>query len=203
MDGEQLVDAAVVKSALDAVPVPVFIADFDVRILFVNRAGRALAGGDGVLDLRRAGEVLGCLRATETEAGCGNAPGCRRCVVRNSVSKAVFNGAVHRVRAFLEVARGGKTEERYFLVSAAPFEHEGRRLAILTLEDISEIVELRSMIPVCAGCGKIRDEENHWKKVEHYFHERLDVDFSHGFCESCVDRLYPEVGKKLRDAGSH
>ncbi len=57
-------------------------------------------------------------------------------------------------------------------------------------------------LKVCAGCGKIRDEEDHWKAVEQYFRERLDVDFSHGFCESCVG-LYPEVSERLRNGDSH
>ena len=84
-------------------------------------------------------------------------------------------------------------EDRYFLVSAAPMPHESRPRAILTLEDVTEVVRLRSLLPICAGCRKIRDGENYWRTVEEYFKESLDIDFSHGLCEACAERLYPDV----------
>jgi hypothetical protein len=140
LEGQALADCAGVKSALDAVPLPVFIADFDVRLLFANRAGRLLVGDAAAIELRRAGDVVGCVHASETPDGCGGSPSCRRCVLRNAVSRAIFQGAVHRVRAHLEVFRDGAKQERYFLVSASPFEHEGRKLAVLALEDTSKIV---------------------------------------------------------------
>lgn len=42
---------------------------------------------------------------------------------------------------------------------------------------------------ICAGCKKIPDQEGNWIPVEHYFHEQLAIDFSHGLCPACL-RIY-------------
>jgi len=179
----------------DAYPSPTLLVDGDVRVLHANRAARDeldLAAGGEPLRMR-SGELLQCLNTSAHPEGCGHADACRRCVVRGSVSRALSSGAVRRARAFMQLSRGGRVDEVHYLVSAAPIAHEGRALAILTLEDVSEIVHLRSLLPICAGCRKIRDGDNYWRTVEEYFKQSLDIDFSHGFCEACVERLYPEV----------
>ncbi len=135
-DAGPLADAALLKAVLDAIPLPTFLVDFDARVLLVNAAGRTLVADGDVLELRRAGEALGCLHAPLESRECGDAAGCKRCVIRNSVRQAVFSGAVHRARGYLEIARDGKAEEKSFLVSASPLEHQERKLAVLMLEEI-------------------------------------------------------------------
>src|SRR6266496_2239700 len=166
----------------DAYPAPTLLVDGDIRVLHANRAARDELdlGAGGELLRMRSGELLHCLNASAHPEGCGHADACRRCVLRGSVARALSSGAVRRARAFMQRSRGGRA-------------HEGRALAILTLEDVSEIVHLRSLLPICAGCRKIRDGDNYWRTVEEYFKQSLDIDFSHGFCEACVERLYPEV----------
>lgn len=62
----------------------------------------------------------------------------------------------------------------------------------------NEIRTLRGILPICASCKKIRDEEGYWKQVEVYIHEHADVDFTHSMCPACaaqfmesLDRLDP------------
>ena len=50
---------------------------------------------------------------------------------------------------------------------------------------MGEIKALQGIIPICAWCKKIRDDEGFWKQVEVYFSERSDVMFSHGVCPDC------------------
>src|SRR5690606_38263959 len=52
----------------------------------------------------------------------------------------------------------------------------------------NEIRTLRGILPICASCKKIRDEEGYWKQVEVYLHERADVDFTHGLCPTCTEK---------------
>lgn len=52
------------------------------------------------------------------------------------------------------------------------------------------------MLPICASCKKIRDEEGQWNHLEAYFSEQFAVKFTHGICSDCVQQLYPEVVKK-------
>jgi hypothetical protein len=60
------------------------------------------------------------------------------------------------------------------------------------LEDISELVQLKRILPVCMGCGQIRNSKGQWQKLTAYLKEQADVDVSHGLCPTCLERLYPE-----------
>jgi hypothetical protein len=73
----------------------------------------------------------------------------------------------------------------YALVTASPFSFQRGSHALLVIEDISEIAELYRLIPMCSGCGKVRDDTKSWMQVEAYFKNNWDVDFSHGYCPEC------------------
>lgn len=54
-----------------------------------------------------------------------------------------------------------------------------------------ELQVLRGIIPICAGCKKVRDGGT-WTAVEAYVAARSGAEFSHGCCPDCLDRLYPD-----------
>lgn len=58
---------------------------------------------------------------------------------------------------------------------------------------LSKVKELRGLLPTCASCRKIRDEEGAWHDMETYICEHSEAGFSHGLCPKCAERLYPEV----------
>ncbi|MEP6635666.1 MAG: response regulator [Acidobacteriota bacterium] len=58
---------------------------------------------------------------------------------------------------------------------------------------LSQVAQLRGLLPICSYCKKIRDDQNYWQKVESYFSERTAVQFSHGICPTC----YEDVKNKL------
>ncbi len=49
---------------------------------------------------------------------------------------------------------------------------------------------LRGLLPICAGCKKIREDDGYWSQLEDYFAEHANVEFTHGFCPDCELRLY-------------
>ena len=57
-------------------------------------------------------------------------------------------------------------------------------------EYIEEIRTLRGIIPICAQCKKIRNDEGYWMRVEKYIEDRSDAKFTHGLCEECAESLY-------------
>ncbi len=67
---------------------------------------------------------------------------------------------------------------------------------------LSEIKQLRGIIPICASCKKIKDDQGHWQRVEAYLHEHADAEFSHGFCPECLKKLYPEIHGVEQDTGN-
>ncbi len=61
---------------------------------------------------------------------------------------------------------------------------------------LADIKKLRGILPICANCKKIRNDSGYWDQVEKYISEHSDVEFSHGLCPECIDKLYPELKKK-------
>lgn len=64
---------------------------------------------------------------------------------------------------------------------------------------LSEIKQLRGIIPICALCRKIRDDEGFWQQVEVYISQHTDAVFSHGICPECAEKSYPEVFHKVKE----
>lgn len=49
---------------------------------------------------------------------------------------------------------------------------------------------LHGLLPVCAGCKKLQEADGQWKGLEDYFKAHANVEFTHGFCPECENRLY-------------
>ena len=58
---------------------------------------------------------------------------------------------------------------------------------------MSEIKQLRGIVPICASCKKIRDDAGYWQEIELYIEKHSEADFSHGICPECLKKLYPEL----------
>jgi PleD family two-component response regulator len=58
---------------------------------------------------------------------------------------------------------------------------------------LDEIKTLRGILPICASCKKIRNDEGSWQQIESYIAEHSDATFSHGICKECAIKLYPEL----------
>lgn len=182
------------RAVLDANPSLMFVLDEDVRILEFNRAASQFlsAGREQVLR-QRGGEALHCLHSTETPEGCGHAPHCQTCVVRNSVKESFRGQSVVRRKAKMELLSGGKARDLYVLVTTSPFRFGRQPLALLVIEDITELEEIRGIIPICSKCKKIRDDQQYWAELESYFKEHMDLDFTHGLCPECFQDLMEEL----------
>jgi sigma-B regulation protein RsbU (phosphoserine phosphatase) len=56
-------------------------------------------------------------------------------------------------------------------------------------EALTRVRQLHGLLPICAYCKRIRDDQNYWNQVETYIAEHTDVQFSHGICPSCFERV--------------
>lgn len=59
-----------------------------------------------------------------------------------------------------------------------------------------QIKTLRGLLPICASCKKIRNDQGHWDHVETYILTHSEATLTHGFCPECLNELYPGLGKK-------
>jgi len=175
----------------NAVPLPLFRVDREVKILDLNAAARKLFNASpGQALHKRGGEVMHCINAV---GGCGNAPPCADCPIRNSVREVFASGSeIHRRRATMELKGQAIPSEVNLLLTVTPIIFAGEGSVLLCLEDITELNSLRSLIPICCNCKKIRDDQQLWSSVESYFSRFMQVDFTHGLCPDCARRLYPD-----------
>ena len=60
-------------------------------------------------------------------------------------------------------------------------------------EAAKQIKTLKGFLPICASCKKIRNDDGYWEQLEKYICEHSDAEFSHGLCDACARRLYPEL----------
>lgn len=191
-------EGTTLRSVLDAIPSLVFLVDHKARILDANRIAKRVFDGQGSVILRRlCGEVLHCIHDQESEEGCGKTDFCKDCVVRNSVEAAAAGAPPSRRTHHMKLEIAGKVRDVWFLVAATPFKHEGQPMVMLVLEDITELAELRRLIPMCSYCRRVRDDTDFWHSVEEYLHKYTHVEFSHGLCPDCLKQHYPDVAEKL------
>ncbi len=57
---------------------------------------------------------------------------------------------------------------------------------------LAEVETLQGLIPICANCKKIRDDQGLWEQIESYVSRHSQARFSHGLCPDCLIKLYPE-----------
>jgi len=63
-------------------------------------------------------------------------------------------------------------------------------------EALNNIKTLRGLIPICASCKKIRDDQGYWQQVEVYVRDRSEAEFSHGLCPDCVKEFLSPINDR-------
>lgn len=58
-----------------------------------------------------------------------------------------------------------------------------------------EIRTLRGILPTCAYCKRIRDEQGAWHTLESFVTGRTEARFSHGICQDCIPLYFPDFGE--------
>jgi sigma-B regulation protein RsbU (phosphoserine phosphatase) len=67
---------------------------------------------------------------------------------------------------------------------------------------LSKVKRLEGLLPICSYCKNIRDDQNYWHQVDSYVSEHADVQFTHGICPSCYEKLVSPMleERQRRDA---
>lgn len=103
----------------------------------------------------------------------------------------------------LLTTRGGKTNYLEAMNAGAddfltkPFDEDqlGARLVVAErmLGLRSHVRRLEGLLPICAYCKRIRDEQTQWSQIEEYVAQRTDAQFSHGICPECAERFLSTI----------
>jgi len=79
-------------------------------------------------------------------------------------------------------------------------EQEKRLNIIRQLQSsINEVKTLKGLIPICASCKSVRNDEGYWDQIEKYVSDHSDADFSHSICPVCMEKLYPEFADEVNN----
>jgi len=65
-------------------------------------------------------------------------------------------------------------------------EQERRQLSRRLFVATKELRTLSGMLPICASCKRIRDDQGYWEQVETYITKHSEVVFSHSLCPECA-----------------
>ena len=70
---------------------------------------------------------------------------------------------------------------------------ERERLINELKDALANVKQLSGMLPICAYCKKIRDDNGYWEDVASYITKHSEALFSHSLCPDCVNKLYPDL----------
>jgi hypothetical protein len=62
----------------------------------------------------------------------------------------------------------------------------------------AEIKSLHGLLPICASCKKIRDEQGQWHSLEMFIREHSEAQFTHGLCPICLEAYTAELQTRTR-----
>lgn len=63
---------------------------------------------------------------------------------------------------------------------------------------LADVKHLSGLLPICAYCKKIRNDQNYWQQVEIYVSEHSEAQFSHGICPACYETVVKAELSHLR-----
>jgi len=74
-------------------------------------------------------------------------------------------------------------------------EKEKEKLIGELTDALAKVKKLSGLLPICASCKKIRDDQGYWNQIENYIRQHSEAEFSHSLCPECVENMYPGLKK--------
>jgi GAF domain-containing protein len=73
---------------------------------------------------------------------------------------------------------------------------EARRNATRLAEALREVRTLGELIPICAHCRRIREDDAYHRTLEQWLQEHTGTRVSHGICPDCMREHFPEFADR-------
>jgi len=64
---------------------------------------------------------------------------------------------------------------------------------------LSNVKQLRGLLPICSYCKRIRGDDQYWQQVEGYIAQHSDAQFSHGICPTCYATVSAEIDEMSKN----
>jgi len=123
---------------------------------------------------------------TQMEIDLGDAKPHQKYELRLSIIHDRFNKKIGKILILRDITEQKKIEaERENLISNLQ-------------EAKNQVKMLSGLLPICANCKKIRDDQGYWHNVEEYIQKHSEADFTHGICPECMEKYYPDIAEKVK-----
>jgi PAS domain S-box-containing protein len=188
---------------LENLPVGVGLADQSGNVLSINPSGKAIWGiaKDGPLPDRT--RILGWRPGSDRKLASDEWALARTLQTGQPVNKEVvdietFDGGRKTILTSTTLIKDESDHVRGAIFVNQDMTDEIRRerereALVRSLEEaLASNRVLKGLLPICASCKNIRDDDGYWNRIEDYLRTHSDVLFSHGICPECAARLYPE-----------
>jgi two-component system cell cycle sensor histidine kinase/response regulator CckA len=96
----------------------------------------------------------------------------------------------------------GASSIAYDITERKRIEAERIELIAHLNETLSKVKTLSGLLPICASCKKIRDDNGYWQKLEIFVREHSEAEFSHSICPDCMKLLYPQFAPHVGTGGA-
>lgn len=188
---------ALTERVLDNTSEAVYIIDQEGKIEVVNKGFETLAGrpreeivGRSILELVHEDDHA-LLFSVEDAAA--SAP-CRQYDLRFLRPNGdVRTGLIRQAAIYANGRLTGYQAVATDITERKLEEEERERLVTELQTALAEVKTLSGLLPICASCKKIRDDNGYWNQIEQYIRAHSQAQFTHGICPECIIKLYPEM----------
>lgn len=131
---------AELKAIYDHAPVMLSVVDEKGHVLFANHAFTSFVDvSEAHLKEGKAGDILGCIHASEAEEGCSYGAACSNCLLRKAIDDTFSNGTVHINVEYNSVqVKDGQKNTVSLLASTALIQAKGEKKLLLCLHNITD-----------------------------------------------------------------
>ena len=70
---------------------------------------------------------------------------------------------------------------------------ELRKKSLNLLEALSNLHKQEGILSVCSYCREVKNNDGDWMHLEKYLSKISDIRFSHGVCDVCMEKHFPDV----------
>lgn len=114
----------------------------------------------------------------------------------------LLNNGIKREQLRIELEESHKNIEEKVKLRTAELEEANNRLKNLIDEKtrvehnlrqaLDEIETLSGILPICAHCKDIRNNDGDWVRMETYIQSKSAAEFSHSVCDKCFEEHYSD-----------
>lgn len=97
-----------------------------------------------------------------------------------AISVSPIKNSVGRIIGASMIARDINEQKRH--------QQEREQLIAELQTALAQVKSLHGLLPICASCKKVRDDQGYWTQVEVYVMNHSNAEFTHGICPDCLQQ---------------